>query len=103
MEKNDDYRCSYDWTTDRATYNKIRKRYLNNTGQIHCDRCSYHKGENSTNKWYSTANNARHPNWKLVTKNRKQWMKKPYDDHNGFVTWSGWLGDLNPEYTNLKK
>ena len=82
LPEKDDYRT----TTDRSTYNKLHKEHLEAIGEIRCTRCTYHGGENETNKWYGSTftwrNNyqeprtTRHPNWKLVSKNKKQWMKK---------------------------
>ena len=70
-------------TTSRSEFNGAYKAYLEHTGKIHCGRCPYNRGENDTRKFYSidTRTNGhimgRHPNWKLVSKNRKQWMQKP--------------------------
>lgn len=75
-----------DTTSNRGEYNKSRKIYLEQKGLIHCDRCPYHRVENDERKWYGSTYNwrefqkirrVRYPNWKLVSKNRKQWMKKP--------------------------
>lgn len=79
-------------TTDsRSEFNRVYKRYLEHSGKIRCDRCIYHGGENNTNKRYGknyyndmkicfgegNETKIRYPNWKLVSKNCKQWMKKP--------------------------
>lgn len=70
-------------TTDsRSEFNRAYKRYLEHSGKIRCDRCTYHHGENSTDKPYGTKrfsrdDDMRYPSWKLVSKNKKQWMKKP--------------------------
>ena len=72
----------YNWTSNSSVYNKLRKLSLEQLGEIHCGYCPYHKGENNTNKWYGTNFNInsgkkmKYPSWKLVSKNRKQWMKK---------------------------
>jgi hypothetical protein len=70
----------YDWTNNRAYYNKLRKRYLENQIEISCSFCRYNKGENSTNKYYGGRKNKKgsinYPSWKLVSNNKKQWMKK---------------------------
>lgn len=68
----------YRWTTNRSVYNKLRKYYLEDKYAIHCAYCGYHKCENYTGKHYGgfDVDNLKYPNWKLVTKNRKQWMKK---------------------------
>ena len=63
-------------STNRGEFNRAYKRYLECKGEIHCSYCGYHRGENKTSKWYGGFENTRFPNWKLVSKNRKQWMKK---------------------------
>lgn len=66
-------------TTNRGEFNRAYKEYLESTGKIHCSYCGYHRGENKTSKWYGgyVDEKIKYPNWKLVSKNRKQWMKKP--------------------------
>lgn len=76
-------------TTNRGEFNRAYKRYLEHEDLINCDRCRYHKGENYKGKWYGGYETAdskgnlippdkvKVPNWKLVTKRRKQWMGKP--------------------------
>lgn len=73
-----------DTTDNRSVYNKSRKEYLERKGLIHCSWCAYHHGDNATNKMYGSIASFRgnevrvtYPNWKLVTKNEKQWMVKP--------------------------
>lgn len=70
-----------DVTSNRSVYNRSRKVYLETKGKIHCAWCKYHSCENDTNKYYGTLfpidGNIRYPNWKLVSKNEKQWMVKP--------------------------
>ena len=63
-------------TTNNYVYNKSRKLYLEALREIDCSRCGYHYCENNTDKFYEV--DGRKPNWKLVTKNKKQWMKKKY-------------------------
>jgi hypothetical protein len=65
-------------TTDNRTYNRAIKIYRENR-VIYCSYCAYHRGENQTSKWYGgyISEHVKYPNWKLVSKNRKQWMKKP--------------------------
>ena len=91
------YKTIMDTTTNRSVYNRSRKRYLDNVGEIRCSFCPYHRVENSTNKPYggykrlsfgkrskgkglwrdkTEFEQITYPNWKLVSKNRKQWMKK---------------------------
>lgn len=64
-------------TTNRGEFNRAYKRHLESTGKIHCAYCRYHKGENKTTKYYGGyEDDIKYPNWKLVSKNKKQWMKK---------------------------
>jgi len=70
-------------TTNRGEFNRAYKGLLERTGKIHCSLCKYHHNENSDTKWYGGFFNkkknkyhVRVPNWKLVSKNEKQWMKK---------------------------
>lgn len=78
-------------TTNRGEFNRAYKAHLEHTGRIRCSYCGYHKNENNYDKWYGgiiyddmetcsdkrRGTNTRYPNWKLVSKNNKQWMKKP--------------------------
>jgi len=66
-------------TTNRGVFNRAYKEYLERKSRIHCSRCGYHKGENYAGKWYGGHDNEKIklPNWKLVSKNPKQWMEKP--------------------------
>ena len=69
----------YKKTLNRSVYNRARKRYLDEYGYIHCSRCQYHFSDNLTTKWYGISSYGaknRYPNWKLVSKNKKQWMQK---------------------------
>ena len=90
-------------TTNRGEFNRAYKHYLEKKGKIHCSYCGYHRGENDERKFYridTRSNgqiNARYPNWKLVSKNPKQWMEKPIKEeeryYNGYrfkftrITW----------------
>lgn len=77
----------YKITTNRSVYNKLRKEYLEKEGKIHCSFCKYHKGENK-NSYYGgfvgktesknnyKRNKIKYPSWKLIGKNKKQWMFK---------------------------
>ncbi|MBC9914798.1 hypothetical protein [Chitinophaga varians] len=76
-------------TTDhRGTYNKMNKSLY-----AMCDRCRWHSifQKNCCENvfpamWYEEDGTDKpeklkysfHPNWKLVSKNRKQWMKKRF-------------------------
>ena len=78
-------------TTNRGEFNRAYKIYLESVGKIHCSRCKFHENENFTNNHYGgylnnsyiknklswRINDIKYPNWKLVSKNRKQWQKKP--------------------------
>lgn len=71
-----------DETTNRYEYNRVRKRYFEGQREIDCSWCRYHLGDNLDHKLYGDYGNHRDdrlriPNWKLVSKNKKQWMKKP--------------------------
>lgn len=77
-------REEYQSTSNRSVYNKLRKFILEHDYEIHCGRCAYHKCENDKKKYYyyvdevprSKFQRNRYPNWKLVSRNRKQWMPK---------------------------
>ena len=66
-------------TTNRGEFNHAYKFYLEHKGKIHCCVCKYHRNENYTGKWYGSRKDEKLklPNWKLVSKNPKQWIKKP--------------------------
>lgn len=73
-------------TTNRGEFNRAYKSELEHSGKIHCAYCGYHRGENFDENYYGGFGNnnnqdnithLKHPNWKLVSKNRKQWMDKP--------------------------
>ena len=71
-------RKDYNWTNNRNYYNKLRKYYLEVDGDIRCSYCKYNKGENSNMIGYGGfEEDLKYPNWKMVSKNKKQWMKKP--------------------------
>lgn len=75
-------------TTNRGEFNRAYKEALERKGKIRCSYCGYHRGENKDGKWYGGyvfdntdikyehKSHIRYPNWKLVSKNKKQWMKK---------------------------
>lgn len=71
MKKNQEYKT----TSNRYVYNRLRKKKL-----ADCSYCKWHPtfwkfSEND--HWKSYSPDGRKPNWKLVSKNKKQWMKKP--------------------------
>jgi len=80
----------YKTTDNRTVYNRLRKEILEREGNIHCSYCGYHSNENRTSKWYGGSVHVgyknypntceywviRYPNWKLVSKQKKQWMVK---------------------------
>ena len=62
-------------TTNRYEYNRVRKEFIGV-----CTFCGHHRGCNSMNKRYgkfSSKSSMTYPNWKLVSKNKKQWEEKP--------------------------
>lgn len=68
----------YDTTTDRRTYKICRWKDLKlgpfEYDPLHrYDHFWRHSDDDDTKGKYRT----RYPNWKLVSKNKKQWMKKP--------------------------
>lgn len=65
-------------TTNRTVFNRSYKLYLEQKGKIHCSFCKYHKGDNFNHKAYGgyVDKIINYPNWKLVSKERKQWMGK---------------------------
>lgn len=66
-------------TENRGAYNKARKVYLERKGEIHCSLCPYHGNENRDCNYYGGYVNdggVKFPNWKLISKNKKQWMNK---------------------------
>lgn len=89
-----------DETTNRYEYNRTRKRYLEHR-EIHCSFCRYHRGDNLDHKVYygrvyyddkyKKNNHTRFPNWKLVSKNTKQWMKKPIKISNDERDWGYYI------------
>ena len=85
-------------TTNRGEFNRAYKVYLEKKARIHCSRCSYNRGENDTRKCYggyAEDGGIKFPNWKLVSKNEKQWMPKTLK-----ITRDSRYG--NREYTTIK-
>lgn len=78
-----------DTTGSRYEYNRLRKEYLTNR-KIKCSWCGYHRGENKEGKWYGgfLDSHIRYPNWKLVSKNKKQWMKKSLKIKKELCRWN---------------
>jgi len=72
-------------TMNSYVFNRAYKKFLEKKGKIRCSYCGYHRGENNTNNSYGgfpdypsgKINHIKYPNWKLVSKQPKQWMKKP--------------------------
>jgi hypothetical protein len=73
-------------TTHRRTYNLVSKHLFANCPYCPwhpnfwrlCTRYSYLVYEEDGSEKNEKQKFQRHPNWKLVSKNKKQWMKKPY-------------------------
>ena len=72
-------------TTNRGEFNRVYKGYLaHKYNGISCSYCKYHRNENGAGRKYYYGHyrtnghlNMTYPNWKLVSKQPKQWMKKP--------------------------
>jgi hypothetical protein len=73
-------------TTNRGEFNRAYKDYLAHRSRkgISCSYCKYHRNENGAGRkyysgYYKTNGHLKmtYPNWKLVSKNPKQWMEKP--------------------------
>lgn len=65
-------------TTNSYIFNKLHKKNLESNKEISCCYCRYHRGENDDKKFYGEKyeGDIRYPNWKLYSKNKKQWMFK---------------------------
>jgi hypothetical protein len=68
-------------TTNRGEYNRARRKYLEDKGELSCGFCRPNSGCNGRHKGkkgYGGRSDKRlkYPSWKLATKNRKQWMIK---------------------------
>jgi hypothetical protein len=79
-------------TTNRGEFNRAYKFYLEHKGKIHCCVCRYNRCENDKRKWYGSNRKdiIKYPNWKLVSKNPKQWMEKPItlvEKSHGYGRW----------------
>ena len=72
-------------TTNRGEFNRGYKEYLERKAKIHCSYCGYHRGENDDGKkmYGGWGENIHHPNWKLASKHKKQWMSKPLKIRTG--------------------
>lgn len=85
-------------TVNRGEFNRTYKRYLEGKGEIRCTYCRYHRGENGKGRGcyggYERMNghfDITFPSWKLVSKNRKQWMKTPIKINEEISRWTGKL------------
>jgi hypothetical protein len=92
------HRCLKE-TSHRRTYNLVRKELY-----AVCARCKWHPGfwkscwDNPYIHMYmedGTGQVKNYANWKLVSRNRKQWMKKRFikvklDRWYGLATYYGW-------------
>ena len=108
----DDYR----WTTNRTYYNRLRKLKLaHERDGIGCSYCRYNRGENFRGSYYAddktepyamrpsmwkgravlrwTQDGYKRPNWKLASKNSRQWMD---------WVWEGELGGFGG-YSRMSK
>jgi hypothetical protein len=83
-------------TTNRYVYNRLIKQFIANKEGL-CTYCKYHRNENQTSKSYDGHLNDDFtfnknlkltiPNWKLVSKNKKQWMGKKIRIKKGRSSW----------------
>lgn len=84
-------------TTNRGEFNRAYKGYLERKGKINCSHCEYHDNENYTGNHYGGFEDVlKFPNWKLVSKNPKQWMKKKLEFDIEYMSWS------KKTYTRIK-
>ena len=70
----------FETTTNRSLHTKLYRRNLEHTAKMRCSFCGPNKGCNQRAKTKSYGGfdeDITIPNWKLVSKNPKQWMKKP--------------------------
>jgi len=79
-------------TTNRGEYRRARKAYLETKGEINCGYCKPNRGCNARYKRKKkfggfSDENLRYPSWKDVSKNRKQWMKKPLKFETEQLKW----------------
>lgn len=90
-------RNEYNTTTHSRVYNILHK-------EVHaqCSHCTWHSrwfnkyNENDSWNYYcidddpnERFNMTKFPNWKLCSKNKKQWMKKPLKYRKKHYVWSG--------------
>jgi len=71
MKKQEKYKT----TSNRYVYNRLRKQRL-----ASCSFCKWHGNfyrMSENDDWETYWLNGKKPSWKLVSKNKKQWMKKP--------------------------
>lgn len=61
---------------NRTVFNRAYKEYLVRKSRIRCAWCKYHDNENYEGNYYGGFSFIKYPNWKLISKNRKQWMAK---------------------------
>lgn len=86
----------YNTTVNRSVYNKLYKQK-----HASCSYCKWHGPHSENDRWecyfkseYNGKKRARYPNWKLVSKNKKQWMKKTLlfeDGRNPYGLWTYWI------------
>ncbi len=89
-------RNEYNTTINSSVYNKLHKIY-----NARCSYCKWHGPSTENWQWESYYKNkykgkekAKYPNWKLVSKNKKQWMEKTLifiDETNPYSVWEYWI------------
>lgn len=87
-------------TDNRSVYNHTLRKYLYNYGV--CDYCSPHGGCNRRNHYGGfTHKKLKYPSWKLVSKNRKQWMDKPLKKKQREVYWRKKIRSIDERGENV--
>lgn len=65
----------YRITTNSSVFRKLHKHH-----HASCSYCKWHGSCSENDSWdwyYISTKKAKFPSWKLVSKNKKQWMNKP--------------------------
>jgi hypothetical protein len=86
----------YTTTVNRSVYNKVHKER-----HARCSYCKWHGPHSENDSWkcyyksdYNGKAKEKYPNWKLVSKNKKQWMKKTLifeNVTNSHGRWTYWI------------
>lgn len=86
----------YNTTTNSSVYRKLYKEK-----NASCSYCKWHGPSSENGRWdcyfknaWKGKKKAKYPNWKLVSKNKKQWMKKTLifeESNNQYSQWDYWI------------